>query len=219
MLVAAPAAAQVTGSVTLQSDYRFRGYALGDEPAAILNLSWDHVSGIYLNGSAIASFDEDGKPVLLGDIANIGYARRLNPRLSIEGGVTRFEYRERYGDYTHFTEVYVGVLGSGLSARIHYSPDYFDPHAATLYGEVEAVAEPLPKLRVNAHLGVLAWLSTPCGTDLPTRYDWRIGVSRPVGPFDLHATLSVGGPGGNPYDRRTDGYGETGFTVGATWTF
>jgi len=220
LLLAAPAAAQVTGSVTLQSDYRFRGYALGEQPAAILNLSWDHTSGLYLNGSAIGSFDEDnGDPVLLGDIANIGYARRLGPRLSIEGGVTRFEYRERRSDYTHMTEAYVGVLGRGLSARIHYSPDYFDRHAATVYGEVEAVVEPIAKLRVNAHLGVLAWLSTPCGAPLPTRYDWLIGLSRPVGPFDLHAALSVGGPGGNPYDHRAGGYGETGFTIGATWTF
>src|SRR5579863_229225 len=62
---AASAAAQVSGSVSVMSEYIVRGYSVSaGKPAASLNLSYDDPSGLYLNGSLIGALDTQNKPAL-----------------------------------------------------------------------------------------------------------------------------------------------------------
>ena len=216
-----PAAAQLAGSVTLQSDYRLRGYSVSEgQPAAILALSYDHANGVYLNGSLIGSLDDDDNPALLGWVGNIGYARHVATRVSIDAGVTRSEYQRGggAGPYLDYTEIYAGVLAGGVSAHLYYSPDYFRRGASTLYGEIEAGIEPVPKLRLSAHLGLLGYVATPAGmAEREVEYDWRLTASRRFGAIDVHASVSDGGPDEDYYHRRP--HGKAALTVGATWTF
>jgi uncharacterized protein (TIGR02001 family) len=220
MLCGWPAAAQVVGAVTLQSDYIFRGYSLSArKPALIVDLSYDHPSGLYLNGSAIADQDYGYRPALLGAIANLGYARRLSPKVSLDLGLSHLDLFQRYGAHERlgYTEAYAGVLADSVSARLYYSPGYFRSGVQTLYGEVDWASRPVAEFRFNAHLGWLDYLALPAGFRRRGQYDWRLGVSRPLGPFDLHLALTGGGPGPDFYDLHP--HNKTALSGGVSWTF
>ena len=106
-----------------------------------------------------------------------------------------------------------------IATRLYFSPDYFHPGVATLYGEVEAALQPSPKWRISAHVGALAYLSAPDAYRVSrvTRYDWRLGVARQLGSFELHAALSGGGPGKEYYSGST--HSKTAVTGGMSWSF
>ncbi|HEX7850221.1 MAG TPA: TorF family putative porin [Sphingomonas sp.] len=219
--VAAPAVAQVSGSVDIESDYRLRGYSLSaGRPVATAQIGYDDDSGVYFNLSATGEIGRDDPP-FLGVQGNIGYARRLNQKLSIDGGIVRSQYRspDRDSRSHEYTEVYLGIASDPFSARLYYSPDYDRPYVSTLYGEVEATFRPAKNWRLNGHLGSLVYLATPAPY-LPgraARYDWRLGLSRELGPFDLHAALSGGGPGKEYYSGEL--HSTVALTAGASWSF
>jgi len=214
-----PACAQVSATVSVESDYRYRGYSLSDErPTAIAQLGYDHSSGLYANVAAFATFGRDSDVYFLGAQGNAGYVKRLNPRLYLDMGVTHSEYdpiAPDRGDW-RYTEVYVGLGTDQITGRISYSPHYFIADTETVYTEVEGALEPSENWRLNAHAGALFYLSAPYFIPHDTYYDWRVGVSRRFGHFDLHAALSSGGPGKDYYGSTPRN--RTAFTVGASWS-
>lgn len=211
----APARAQVAGDLTLQSDYRLRGHSLsGGDPVAILNLSYDHPTGVYANGSTIGVFREGGME-LLGLTGNIGYARRVTPDLSLDAGLMRSEYREVYGleEEVGYNEYYVGLYTHGVSTHLYYSPDYYYRGVETLYGELEGAREVAANVRLSAHVGLLNYIGMPAGPR--NQYDWRIAASRQFGSLDLRAALSGGGPGSVEYGPDS----QTALVASASWMF
>jgi uncharacterized protein (TIGR02001 family) len=219
--LASPVAAQVAGSIALQNDYRVRGYTIsGDKPVAIFGLSYDHPSGLYVNGSAIGALDHANDPVLLGAIGNIGYARRIGPRISIDAGYARTQYAHYVAaahGYAHYDEIYAGISAGGLSAHIYVSPDYYRHDVSTIYGELDGAVKPIGEWRLTGHVGVLGYLAQPDYLSLHTQYDWRIGIARPIRRFDLHLSLTGGGPGGDYYRNRR--HGKTALVGGISWSF
>lgn len=160
-------------------------------PAGALYASFDHRSGAYAGGSAVGIVD-DGAPRLAALHANAGYARRLGPTLSLDAGVSHARYFFGFGsdrDYRN-TEAYVGLAVRDVSARLSYSPDYYQSGSAGLYAEVQAAVEPAPDWLLSGHAAALTYLdSLPYG--LPRRrYDWRIGISRQAGRYGFHLDLS-----------------------------
>lgn len=214
----APAAAQIIGSVSVESDVRFRGYSLSSgDPAATIDLGYDHESGLYLNGSATAGFDQSD-PALLAYQLNAGYAARISPSVSIDAGAVRSWYTRHSstGD-RHYTEVYLGVTAHGISSHVYYSPDYLRPGVHTLYGEVETTLSLAPKWRLTGHAGLLTHLSDPPRYVRREHYDWRVTLGRDLGRLDLRASLSGAGPGRDYYARRR--HSATALTFGASLPF
>ena len=221
MLADAPARAQVAGGVTLQNDDEFRGYSLSDHhPVATFSLSYENTAGLYVNGAATGAMSGDGDPTVLNMLENIGYARRLNSVVSIDGGVIRSDYFEHYGALKSkgYTEAYLGLVGDAWSSHIYLSPNYFGRGARTLYGEAEYTL-PLPgEVYLGAHLGLLDVLSGAYrAARPPPEFDWRLTASRRFGAFDLHAAVSGGGPGAAIYYQGPRP--GTALVVGAGWTF
>lgn len=216
-LSASPAAAQLVGSVGVESDYRFRGYSLSDEhPVASLQLTYDHSSGAYVSLSGLTELGGDDR--FLGGVANVGYARRINRRVTLDLGILRSQIRSprprSYG--FEYTEFYTGASVGPVTGRVYYSPDYRG-YKSTLYGEVEAGLQPLPRWRLSAHLGVLTYLNTTAFYRAgDTHHDWQLSVGRQLGHAEVHAALSGGGP------RTYYGYGlhkKAAFAVGASLGF
>ncbi len=209
------------GRLGLQSDYLLHGASITqNRPIGSLELSYDLPVGVYLNGLTFGALPDHEYPGLAGFIGDLGYARRLSSRLSIDGGVTRSEYvgLGRDGYSAGYTEVYGGLSLRRLTVRLYYSPDYFRPGAQTLYGEVAGNIGLAAGIRLNAHAGALGYLDRQTG--LPparTQYDWLIGASRQFGPVDVHMAVSGGGPS-QPY-----GYDQphprTKLVAGAGYTF
>lgn len=217
----APANAQVSGSIDVESDYRLRGYSLSaGRPVATAQIGYDDDNGVYLNLSATGEIGRDD-PLFLGVQGNIGYARRLNAALSIDGGIARSQYRSAdRGSRSHnYTEIYLGLASGPFSARVYYSPDYFRADASSLYAEVEATFRPARNWRVNGHLGSQVYLATPARYQpgYAARYDWRLAVARELGSLDLHAALSGGGPARDYYSGSL--HGKVALTAGASWSF
>jgi len=210
----------VAGTISVNSDDRYRGYSLSDgRPTATAQLSYDHASGLYLNGAVTGVARRDG-PDLLGYQANIGFARRVSSTISLDAGLAHSLNRYRYLGTNYsasYDEAYIGANAHNISARLSYSPHYFQNGVSTLYGELEAGTQPAPKWRLSGHVGVLTYLTAPIYFESRTRYDWRLGVSRELGAFEIHTALSGGGPRERyPYEL---GWSGTALTVGASLSF
>lgn len=215
-----PARAQVVASLTLSSDVRFRGRSVTDmAPAATVDLGYDDQSGIYVAANATAGFFATA-PELVNFQENLGFAHRLGSGPTIDLGIVHSNYTEHYsgGENAHFTEVYAGLLTNHLTVYLHYSPDYFRPGVETLYGEVNAVIEPVPQWRLNAHVGALMQVAGPYPPDeARTGYDWKLGLTREMGHFELQ--VAVSGGGADPQSQYSEGQRQdrTAVTVSLTW--
>jgi uncharacterized protein (TIGR02001 family) len=184
-----------------------------------MQLGYDSPSGLYLNAAAIGALGRDADLYFLGVQGNIGYTQRLAPQLYIDGGVVHSEYDPIAPNRDHWrvTEIYLGLGTDEFTGRISYSPHYFISHTSTLYAEAEAAFEPAPEWRLNAHVGALLYLESPYFFRHDAYYDWRLGASRRLGNFDIHAAVSGGGPGKDYYGSKPRN--RTAVTVGASWSF
>jgi hypothetical protein len=181
-------------------------------------VSLDQASGFYLNGSAIGTINLHDNPALLGLVENAGYARRLTPLLSIDGGVIYTELFQRYGvnGAAQYGEVYAGFATHGMSAHIYYSPNYLRPNASLVYEDWEGAISGPAELSFGAHLGALEYVHWPYGNDA-FQYDWRFTISRPIQIIVLRVGISGGGPGLDHYDLRP--HARTALIAGANWAF
>jgi uncharacterized protein (TIGR02001 family) len=196
LVVPGPARAYVGLHATLQSDERFRGVSLSDgRPVGTFDLSYDDVSGLYASGAATVIFLHDAHPEPFAVKANVGYVARVDRSFSVDLGVLRSDYSHYAAghDARGYTDLYLGLIGSGIAAHVHYSPDYFGHGVATFYAEIEGTVEPVRHWRLNGHVGLLAQTAGPNYDRDGPRLDWRIGVTRRLGMFELGGALIGGG--------------------------
>ena len=171
----APAQAQVGVSVSVASDLRFRGLSLTDgQPAITLGAAYDHASGFYVGGAAMAQNTYHDGLQLLGFKENLGFAFRQGRDLSWDIGVDN-EDLSQYGAprrSLHYSEVYAGVSAHGVAAHLYYSPNYFRSGYSTLYAELSGAMRPADDWRLFGSVGALSYTSSPPGQGgQATRYD------------------------------------------------
>jgi uncharacterized protein (TIGR02001 family) len=187
-LIASPSVAQISGSASLVSDYRFRGVSLShDRPAAQAEVSYDHDSGWYggLFGSNVQFDDDPRREAQLSGYA--GYARRLRDGLSVDAGATYSAFSG--GDGYNYSELHVGFTTSLLTGRLYYSPNYFGEDSRTLYAELNGSHRLADKVRLIAHAGVLQSLANAGGRHERAHVDWQAAIEVRLEPF----TLQLGG--------------------------
>jgi uncharacterized protein (TIGR02001 family) len=205
--------AQVSGTLSVVSDDRVRGVSLSNgQPAAQLDVSYDHDSGLY--GGAFASnvkfYRHSPQELQLTGYA--GYARRLPAGWSVDGGATYSTFSGD-GDYDYL-ELHAGVSSQSLTARVYYSPDYFGVSVHTVYGELNGSYRLTERLKLIGHAGVLGVYSGATRrtdgdhphADLLAGAEYRLqpfalqvarvfndGAARlyPVGAQHLHGVLTV----------------------------
>lgn len=219
LLSGAPAAAQVGATVSAWSQERLRGYSLSaGHPVARLDLSYDHPSGIYsaASGSLVYSNEYHLRPLDLQE--NIGFAKQLGNGPTLDVGIHNTNY-SRYSSEersTGYTELYAGLIGKVVSARVYVSPNYFHSDTWRGYGEIESGVRPVRDLSLSGHVGV----SVPLNRNdwwYKTQYDWRIGAAQDVGRLTFHLDLSGAGPSKDSYDGRT--HNRTALVGGASFVF
>ena len=150
LFVSSGSLAEVSGSASLLSDYRYRGVSLSDHrPAAQVALAYDDASGWY--GGAFASTVRLGYPTNreLQFISFAGFARRTPSGLSWEAGAN---YSMITGERSYgYVEAYVGLASEKASARLYYAPRYYGSESGVIYGEVNVSHELQDGLRLIAH--------------------------------------------------------------------
>lgn len=101
----------VTGSLTLASQYRFRGISLSDEEIALQGtVNLNHKSGFYAGvwGSNLDGFGELGGSNLELDLY-VGYKRQVAPGVTIDAGLLYYAYPGSSGGDFEFFEPYANV--------------------------------------------------------------------------------------------------------------
>lgn len=169
--------AQVNASVSVVSDYRFRGVSLSDgHPELQLNLTYDSPAGWYAGAFASGmQWRDGGRDTQV--VAYGGYARRLPSGLSWEAGALDSVYLQTA--QLNYAETFVGLSYDKVGGRIYFSPRYLGQDIRTVYAELNGSYQVRDWLHVLGHVGFLRPLSQPVAytAEIPSRYDVRIGTS------------------------------------------
>ncbi len=193
--VEAQAQAQVSGSLTLLSDYRFRGVSLSDgRPAAQLAVALDRADGWYA-GAFVSSvrLEQRARPGAQ-MLSYAGFVQRLHSNLSWEVGAqyTRFTGHEHYA----YPEIYLGLAAEHCNGRVYYAPGYFGS-AGAVYAEFNGARMQSERLYLFGHLGMLRrnGHATDYSQSGRYRFDVRagIGMTLRAGNLQLGWTTTRGG--------------------------
>lgn len=117
-------AVEVTGDITITSDYAFRGISQTDEaPALQGGLSLSSESGFYVSvwGSSV---DFGGRGTLELDVL-AGWAGALNEDWSADVGIMRYGYPNTEFEGSNFWELYGSLSYHDLTFGLAYSDDYY----------------------------------------------------------------------------------------------
>lgn len=197
-LSASAARAQESISLTLQSDYLFRGVSLSDgRPTLGVDFGYDNPSGLYIAASATAVDTRHAGVELLSAAADVGYAKRLKNGVSLDVGLSDTQIStfvdSRY--VANYAEVYVGIARGGLAARLYFSPEYLGESSRTLYLDVSETVRPADKWRLTAHAGLLNVISgNTYSLGGRSHLDLSAGVARDFGRFEARLTASWADP-------------------------
>jgi uncharacterized protein (TIGR02001 family) len=166
--------AQASGSLSLASDYRYRGVSLsGDQPAVQGELDMDFAGGAYAGLFASKVRLYDGPSSQLQASAFAGYAQRIGAGWSVDGGASYAAFSgEREVDYA---ELHAGVSTQGLEGRLSISPNYFGQSLRTWYAELNGSQALFDPLRLVWHAGELGLASGAMGAP-HTNADARLGI-------------------------------------------
>jgi uncharacterized protein (TIGR02001 family) len=176
------ARADVNSTVTLSSDYDFRGMTQSAlEPAVSASLDWSNESGFYLG--AWASNVEFGSASDIEVDAIAGFGGQINDDTGFDVGAVYYSYWPDDDDY-NYAEFYAGLSYKALSVKAWHAPDYFNSGLSASYFEAEATL-PLP-----ADFGLTLHAGYNQGDYWKVVYesnfvDYSIGISKAIGKFAL----------------------------------
>jgi uncharacterized protein (TIGR02001 family) len=204
-----------TGSVTLASDYRFRGFSQSNQNAAIQGgITATHESGLYVGTWASS----------IGFAGNIevdyfaGYATDLNDNLNLDVGITYYVYPKDGGLTSNVFEPYVNLTTTAgpltLKGGVNYawSQDSLGGNDAVYFHLEPTVAIPNTPLSLNGHVGYSVSDSFLGGFDGEV-FDYSVGVSANYKGLTLGAALVGTDERGSPAGADT----AVVFTLGASF--
>lgn len=185
-LVSVAASAQISGSVSLVSNYRFRGVTLSEnKPAAQLGVAYDDALGWYAGafGSTVEFAAPVGRGVQVVPFAGYAWRTRAGTSWEIGADYSAFTGIARNYDYP---EVYAGVAAGNLSARVYYSSRYFGHDSPAVYAEVNAAEPLLDRVRLLLHAGVIGTRNATAYYAQSARvFDARVGIAVDFDPFSV----------------------------------
>ncbi len=185
-LVATASTAQVSGSISLVSDDRFRGVSLTQgHAAAQLDVAYDHASGLYAGAFASNVEFDPVSGQQLQYLGYAGYAKRLQRGWSVDAGATYSDFSND-ADYRYW-ELHAGIESDAISARLYYSPNYFGGSIHTAYAELNGSYRLAERFKLIGHAGLLqafAGATDQTGGNHP-HADFLAGVEYRMQPFSL----------------------------------
>ncbi len=203
-------AAQVSGSVALVSDYRYRGYSLSaGDPAAQLTVAYDDARGWYAGAFASTVRVASQAQREVQAIPFVGYAWRVPSGVSFDIGA---HYSTLTGSRSYgYPEIHSGIAFENVSATVYYAPRYFGGDAGAVYAELNG-SQPLhDRIRLLAHIGILLGNGSnsnggnPYGSSpyniAPDRriVDAQVGIGIDLDPFHVQVSWVGVDSSRNPY--------------------
>ena len=193
------AMAEISGNVTLATDYAFRGVSqTGNQMAIQGGLDYAHESGIYVGtwaSNVDSTFFGGGQDPQIELDLYAGYAGELANGIGYDFGVLRYEYPG--GDSSGFdvdtTELYISGSYNGFSLSFNYTDELsFLFSTESAYYLAAGYEMSLPQdFGLSVSLGYSdgdAFGSSAGASGLPDYMDWSIGVSKAIAGVDLGLT-------------------------------
>jgi uncharacterized protein (TIGR02001 family) len=151
LLVAGSASAELSSTITLTTDYDFRGISqTAEDPALQASLDWANEGGFYAGiwGSNV-DFDSESDFELDG---YVGFAGGEEDELGYDVGLVYYSYWPDDDDI-NYAEIYAGVSYNILDAKLWYSDDYVNSGESAYYIEANANLELEQGFGVGFHIG------------------------------------------------------------------
>jgi uncharacterized protein (TIGR02001 family) len=178
LLPAASAMAQLSGNISVVTDYRFRGAVLSEtDPSLQASINYDSGAGWYTGAFAAQTRLSGRRGAQM--VGYAGYAERLDSGLGWDVGASATRLTQSGNGYA---EAYVGLTGDQLSTRLSFAPRYLGRSVQTIYAEVNAVQPLQGRFSLFAHAGLLRRVA---GQDYRQRADLRLGVAAGLGDATL----------------------------------
>jgi len=213
--------AQISGSISADSDSRFRGRSESrGQPVITGSLSYEDQNGIYGGGTITFTIgDETQGP--LSYTAQIGYATKLNSKTSFDTGAIVVAYTDRYSGLANdtFVEYYTGLSYGSITGRARYSPNYQEQGLSTIYLELDTFKRIAKDFNITAHAGLLSQVGGAGSLGgRRSRHDFQIALIKDIKFWSINGAFNLGGPSGGPY---FDGpwSGRRAFTFGVSRSF
>jgi uncharacterized protein (TIGR02001 family) len=174
---------QASASVSLTSEYSFRGVSLSDRlPAPQLSLAYDWAQGWYAGAFAAPRVTFDERSGVSQLIAYGGYAHRLASGLSWEAGASSTSFRN--ASENNYREVYAGVASDRLSGRLYLAPAYYGYGGRAAYAEVNGFYPLRERIKVIGHVGLLHGLRGRAA-EARDRIDVRLAIGFDAGACNV----------------------------------
>jgi uncharacterized protein (TIGR02001 family) len=183
----AHAEGQMSFSAAVDSDDRLRGVSLSHgRPDVRLDFGYDHPTGLYAGASLAAASGRARPEALIHYTAYAGWVSQPRAGLSWEGGLSHTHIGDR--DRYDYDEIYAGLITSGVSARLSYSPRYYGHDVQTLYADLSGAKQISRHVRLFAHAG---WLTRVSGAwRLRRRYDVSAGIATTIDACELRLSVT-----------------------------
>lgn len=183
LLGAGAAAAEVSSTITLTSDYDWRGITQTDEdPALQASIDWADDSGWYVGAWASNVDFGPGDPNYEVDLYT-GFSGGDEDGLGWDVGIQYYAYPEE-SDF-NFPEIYGGLSYGMFSGKLWYSNDFAGTDDSAFYLEGGA-AIPLPaNFTLDLHAGYSDGDGVESSYGVSNYFDYSVGVSYTLEKFDL----------------------------------
>jgi uncharacterized protein (TIGR02001 family) len=179
---AMPAYAQVSSTITVTSDYDFRGISqTARDPALQASLDFATESGFYLgawasNADYGPGTDTDLELDLLG-----GFRGKFNDDTGYDIGLVWYTFQPG-GDDVDYGELYAGLTYKMFSGKVYYSPDFNNFDESAYYIDTN-LTFPLPNgFGLTIHAGYSDGDYWDVTND-DGYFDYSIGVTKTFGKF------------------------------------
>lgn len=184
---------QLSGQLSLVSDYRYRGESLsGGRPALQAGLDYQHDSGLFA-GVFASSVRLDPEVSGLAGRIYAGYARQVGVQSVVDAGVISNLFpAPASGPAYSYTEAFVGVTVDRLAMRAYFSNDYSGAGGRAIYLELNGTHAMSAHVTALAHLGLLS-LRQPRSLAFADQsrsiFDAKAGLAVGVAEFSFELAL------------------------------
>lgn len=193
LLAAGLARADVSGTVAVLSDDRYRGVSLTDGRSALqASVAFEHPAGPYA-GALLSNVRLDADIVGTRALLYGGFSHKFAGDVVWDlGAVThRLPHPDRQPGYD-YTEWYAGAGDGTTSAHLFNSTDYYGVGARSWYFEASRSMVLGGRYRASAHLGYLVIGRSPYGAYFGvdgSRLDYKAAIGADVSELLLELSL------------------------------
>lgn len=180
LLAAGAASAQVSSTITVTSDYDFRGFSQSaTDPALQASLDWASEGGFYAGAWASNVDFGDGAESEFELDGYIGFAGGAEDGLGYDVGLVYYSYWPD-DDGVDYAEIYAGVTYNVFGVKAWYADDYFGVGESAYYIEGNLTFELPQEFGLGFHVGM-----SDGDAFAESVVDYNATVTKSFGHFDF----------------------------------